>query len=103
MLQFGYCFGLISLYLGSNYSSKPWGFYEEVENVLQEIKNIAFNGAFKGALYVLYIFIGFAGRPESDNDQCCTFLLKPYFHKDKCFIILSLSYTKRISYTIVKM
>ena len=32
---------IISLYLGSNFSSKPWGFYEEV--VLQEITNIDFH------------------------------------------------------------
>ena len=40
ILQFGYYFGFISLYLGSNFSSKPWGSY-------------------------VFWNIGFAGRPEA--------------------------------------
>ena len=44
MLQFGYCFGFISLYLGEVIflQSHAQGFYEGVENVLQEIKNTGF-------------------------------------------------------------
>ena len=43
-------FWLKTLYLGSKFSSKPRGFYEEIENVLQEIKNIGF--------YRLILFFG---------------------------------------------